>query len=279
MLGKQEISLSTRIEKISLELYAAAYNGVKTYLRYPMWIISDLVASPLWLLLFIIPMLLFLPPEKWGDTTTYQYFYWGMVFFDIISTSLWSFGNAIRREQEMGTLEYLFLSNANRIVLFATRFTTRLLSTSLSIVYLAALMWIMFGVQITVHDQLLLLFSLILSLFVASGFGALYGAAVLKLKQTGPLSNILQFVLIGVSGIFFPVNRLPPQLQILAYASPFTYCIDLARCAAINTPTLLPLWQEVLLVLSLAIIMNLLGLKALDFIENNTKKTGKLGAY
>ena len=276
---RQEISLSTKIREIALELYAAAYNGIRTYFRYPMWIISDLITSPLWLLLFIIPMLLFLPPEKWSDPTTYQYFYWGMIFLDVISMALWSFGSAIRWEQQTGTLEYLYLTNASRLVLFATRMCSRLISFTMSALYLALLMTVMFGAQIKVADPLLLLLSLFLSLFTALGFGAIYAALVLKLKQVGPLNNILQYVLIGVSGIFFPVDRLPLELKVLAYLSPFTYCVDLVRAAAMKTTTIMPLWHELALIVLLAVLMNFIGIKILGYIEATVKKTGKLGVY
>lgn len=61
MRGKLGISLSTRIRCMVLELYASAYNAIKTYVRYPMWIISDLLSTPLWLIMIMLPILLFLP--------------------------------------------------------------------------------------------------------------------------------------------------------------------------------------------------------------------------
>lgn len=262
-----------------MELYAAFYRGFKEYFRYPMWIISDLLASPLWILMLLIPVLLFLPSKEWSNPTTYQFFYWGMVFWDVVGMALWSFGMAIRREQQLGTIEHLFLSNSNRMMLFASRIATMLPSFLISILYLALIIGTFFKVSITVINPAMLILSLFFSLMTAAGFGAVYGALVLKLKQPGALSNILQFAIIGISGLFFPVERLPGALRMAAYASPFTYCVDLVRASAMGSPTLMPLWHEVLFVAAMAAFLNMLGLGAVRIIESNNKKTGKLGAF
>jgi len=64
---------STRILNLALDLYAAAYNSIKTYARYPMWIISDLLSTPLWLIMIMLPIMLFLPKnECWDKCSSYS---------------------------------------------------------------------------------------------------------------------------------------------------------------------------------------------------------------
>ncbi|RLF08052.1 MAG: hypothetical protein DRJ64_01825 [Thermoprotei archaeon] len=270
---------STRILNLALDLYAAAYNSIKTYARYPMWIISDLLSTPLWLIMIMLPIMLFLPKNEWSNPDVYRQFYWGMIFWQVVSMALWSIGFTIRREQQMGTIEPLFLTNANRIVMFAGRLVIASMDLALSMVYLTAVMSAFFNVNITVKSPILLLFSLILSMLMSLGIGALYGSLVIKLKEASALSNILQFILIGFSGVFFTVTKLPENLRIISYIIPYTYCIDLVRHAAIGSQTLLEPSIELLLVAILTALFLIFGYIVLIKIEENTKKTGRIGTY
>jgi len=277
MLGGVENYLNIR-ERL-LELYATTYKSIKIYFRYPMWIVSDILTTPLWILVLFIPILLFLPPGQWSNPTYIQYFYWGMVFWTIISSALWSFGMSIRREQQMGTIELLFLSNSSRLTLFAGRLATRFISLVTDLLVMALTIYLFFNTTVVIIDPLLLIFYLTLSIFLSLGFGMIYGGIVLKLKNPNALNNILQFIIMGLGGIFIPVQMLPEPLKKIALVFPFSYSVDLVRYAAMGTSTILPLYEEILIVILSTIVFNIIGIKILRKIEMNSKKTGKLGTY
>ena len=279
MRGKLGTSLSTRIRHIVLELYASAYNAIKTYVRYPMWIISDLLSAPLWLIMIMLPILLFLPKGEWSNPEVYRQFYWGMLFWQIISMALWSIGFTIRREQQMGTIEPLFLTNANRIIIFAGRVIVMGIDLIISMVYLTFIMTAFFGVNISIEKPAILALGLVLSMLMSLGFGAIYGSLVIKLKEASALSNLLQFVIIGLAGVFFPITKLPENVRIFSYAIPYTYCIDIVRYAAMGSGTLLDPAVELLMVLVMALIFLAVGYLALIKVEENAKKTGHIGTY
>lgn len=277
MLGGVENYLNIR-ERL-LELYATTYKSIKIYFRYPMWIVSDILTTPLWILVLFIPVLLFLPPGQWSNPTYIQYFYWGMVYWTIISSALWSFGMSIRREQQMGTIELLFLSNSSRLTLFVGRLATRFISLVTDLLVMALTIYLFFNTTVVIIDPLLLIFYLTLSIFLSLGFGMIYGGIVLKLKNPNALNNILQFIIMGLGGIFIPVQMLPEPLKKIALAFPFSYSVDLVRYAAMGTSTILPLYEEILIVILSTIVFNIIGIKILRKIEMNSKKTGKLGTY
>ena len=58
------------IMSIFLELYATASRGYKIYFRYTAWFIADLITTPIWILVFLLPILMFLPKEQWNNPTT-----------------------------------------------------------------------------------------------------------------------------------------------------------------------------------------------------------------
>ena len=279
MREKQENYLSIKFRNLFLETYAATYKGLKVYFRYPAWVISDVVATPLWMLMLIIPLLLFLPLEKWRNPCIIRNLYWGMIFWRVISLALWEIGMSIRREQQIGTIEYLFLTNANRIVIFSSRVLSSLISLSMEAFYAALIMHAFFGVNIEINNLPLLVLALVLSMIFSMGMGAVYGAFVLKIKSPGALSNILQFILLGFSSILIPPSSFPDPINIFVYVNPFSYASDLVKYASTLYQTMLPVNYELCLLAFSAITSLVLGLKTLDIVERNNRKKGTLGVY
>ena len=277
--GGEESSASTSARWLLLEAYASAYKAVKVYFRYPAWIVGDLLATPLWLLVFIYPVLMFLPYDKWRSPETYEFFYWGMVSWSVISTALWSIGGAIRSEQQVGTLEQLFLTNADRVVLFLGRLASSSIGLIIELAYMSLIVYLLFGVQVRILNPPLLAVALLLGLTASLGFGSVYGALVLHVKSPGAVANILQFALVILCGVFYPASRLPDFVEPLAYLVPFTYAIDLIRHAAMGTDTLLPAPLELAVLALYSVVLVALGYAALRRVELVSKRRGKLGFY
>ncbi|ABL78795.1 ABC transporter permease [Thermofilum pendens] len=277
-----ESSRSTRVEGLRgllLEFEAAALAGLKNYFRYAAWLVSDIVTTPAWLILLIVPILLFLPKERWSDQVVLNTLFWGMILWDVVGAGLWSFGMTIRREQQTGTLEFLLITNANRAVLFSRSLYSRLISLPLSILYTYAIFTAIFGVNVLLLEPLHAVAALFVGLVASMGFGLLYGAAVFRFKNVGPLTSILQFVFLGLCGVFFPVTALPEPLRIPAYLLPFTYTGDLLRHHAAGTETLLPVGLEWIVFLAETAAYLVAGFASLALVEKNLKRKGLLGAY
>jgi len=272
-------STSRRLRLLLEEARASAAVGLKMYFRYPAWLVADILTTPAWLVLLILPILLFLPREQWSNPEAMTMLFWGWNYWSIVEAGLWGFGNSIRREQRMGTLEFLLLTNANRAILFSREIVTRSLSLALSLAYVYAFFTALFGVRVVVLNPLGVAASLAAGLLTSLGFGLVYGALVLRFKNVGPLNNVLQFVLLGLSGAFFPITSLPESVRPLSLAIPYTYPADLLRHYSMGTPTLLPPSVEWLVVVAYAAALLALGLAAIGWVEARLKRTGSLGAY
>ncbi|MCS7105449.1 MAG: ABC transporter permease [Thermofilaceae archaeon] len=275
----QNTKFTTGVRTGLLELKAAAETGVRIYFRYPAWLIADIITTPAWLVLLVLPILLFLPREQWTNQETLTMLFWGWIFWDIVSAGLWNFGNAVRREQQTGTLEFLLLTNTNRAILFSRDIFSRFISITLSLAYVYFFFTTIFGVQALILNPFGVAASLLVGLFVSMGFGLVYGALVLRFKNVGPLNNILQFILLGLGGAFFPVTSLPEYLRLVSYALPHTYAADLLRHYGMGTETLLPLPQEWAIMLAYTFTLLVLGIKALETVEKKLKRSGQLGTY
>ena len=277
--GSSRSTSVTGFKALSAELWAAAYAGVRIYLRYPAWLISDILTTPAWLVLILVPILLFLPRGSWSDPQVLSMLFWGFVFWDVVGAGLWSFGMAVRREQQMGTLEPLLLTNASRAILFSRDLFSRALSLALSLAYVYTFFTAIFGVNALILNPVGTTASLAVGLLASMGFGLVYGALVLRFKNVGPLNNLLQFIIMGLCGAFFPITSLPENLRALSYAIPHTYAADLLRHYSLGSPTILPPLQEWALLIGYTALLLTLGFTALRGVEKGLKRTGQLGTY
>ncbi|OYT28778.1 MAG: hypothetical protein B6U94_08205 [Thermofilum sp. ex4484_79] len=277
MLG--ELVRFQSIRSRLLEVYASAYASMKIYFRYPMWFISDIVTTPLWIVIIFMPILLFLPESEWRNPEIIEAMYWGMIFLDLISLTLWGIGMSIRREQQQGTIEYLFITNASRAVIFSNRVFSRILSLLMDVAYIALIINLIFGVSITIVNPIELFVYLAISVLLALGLGMMYGAVVLYLKNPGALNNILQFIILGLGGIFIPPSRMPYPLNIVSLAIPFSYAIDLVRNAAMGTQTMIDKNLEIFILLVSTMASIITGRYILSKLEEVNKRSGKLGTY
>lgn len=270
---------ASRIKAFASELEAAAQASLKIYLRYPAWLIADVLTTPAWLVLILVPILLFLPRSQWSSSQVLSMLFWGFIFWDVVGAGLWSFGAAVRREQQMGTLEPILLTNANRAILFSRDLFSRSFALALSLAYVYGFFTVIFGVKPLVLNPAGVAASLLLGLLASMGFGLVYGALVLRFKNVGPLNNVMQFIIMGLCGAFVPVASLPEGLRAVSYAIPHTYAVDLLRHYGLGTPTIFPLPQEWLLLTCYTVVLLSLGFAALKRVERALKRTGQLGAY
>jgi len=262
-----------------LELEASARIGLTLYFRYPAWIVADVLTTPIWLIVFILPALLFMPKSMWGSPETLNFLFWAMVLWTVVSAAVWSFGNAIRWEQEAGTIEVLFLTNASRAVLFARRLFSALLSLGIDTAYTALVFTALFSTPLLLHSPLGVAAALTLGLLISAGLGLGYGALVLRFKNVGPLNNVVQFIILGSSAIFYPPSTVPEPFRAVVYASPYTYIADLVRHEAMGAATILPPLLEWLLAAGVAAALLAVGTWTLRRVEENLKRRGELAAY
>ena len=61
------------------------------------------------------------------------------------------------------------------------------------------------------------------------GFGLLIGAWARNENQSSPLSNLVSFPMMFLSGVFFPREQLPPIVRAISDWLPLTNAVELVR--------------------------------------------------
>jgi ABC-2 type transport system permease protein len=74
-----------------------------------------------------------------------------------------------------------------------------------------------------------LLLVVVPSLFAFSAMGALLCVLVKEVFEAQTLANLPRFLMMFLSGVFYPISAMPSILQHVAYLLPLTYTVDALR--------------------------------------------------
>ena len=262
------------------EFKASFLKDLRSYVRYPAWVLGEFISTPLWFFFFALGVTLFASTTSTASSSGVggmSFFFFGFIFIILFSTSVWGVGQSVRNEQTAGTLEQFFLAPVNRITLIVGRWARIFLTDIIIISYTTLILYLLGGGLVRLLDPALFLFSLGLYEIALIGFGLLVAAFTLRIKSYSTLANLIFFGYMILTGALFPVTVIPMPFRVVSLAIPFTYFNDLMRHAALGGPTILPETSEYVAGILLSIAMLLVGLIAFNKIEKQARIQGSIG--
>lgn len=274
-MNSRNISSAQRLIE---EFKAAFLKDLRSYVRYPAWLLGEFISTPLWFFFFALGVTLFAPTSASSsrEEVGFSFFFWGFIFIILFSTAVWGIGQSVRNEQMAGTLEQFFLAPVNRITLIVGRWARVFLTDTLIIGYTTLLLYLLGGGLVTLLDPVLFLFSLGLYELSLIGFGLLFAGLTMRIKSYNTISNLVFFGYMILTGALFPISVIPTPFRYISMVIPFTYFIDLMRHAALATSTILPETLEYVTAILLAISMLLVGFVAFNRIEEEARIRGSI---
>jgi ABC-2 type transport system permease protein len=195
--------------------------------------------------------------------------YLGIIFEILTETVAW--------ERWEGTIEYTFMAPLSRIVhlggmgVFAVIYG--IVRASLLFVVIA----FFFSLSMPVADFGAAL--VILGIASVSFIGIGMMTAVLPLispEKGSQLGFIAQGLLLVVSGVYYPVEVLPPVMQAISKISPATYALEGIRAAILDGAHVSDLWGDIWPLMVFGVISIPLGLAVFRRGERYAKQHGKL---
>jgi len=262
-----------------IEFRAAFLKDLRSYVRYPAWMVGEFISTPLWFFFFALGVTLFAPtslssssPLEGGIT----FFFFGFVFIILFGTGVWGVGQTVRNEQMAGTLEQFFLTPASRITLIIGRWARTFLTDTLIIGYTTLLLYVIWGGLVVLHDAVLFLLSIGLYELGLIGFGLFFAGLTMRIKSYNTVSNLVFFGYMIFTGALFPISVIPVPFRYFSMVIPFTYFNDLVRYAALATPTILPVPLEYATAAILSVCMLLAGFFAFKKIEDDARVRGTI---
>jgi len=191
--------------------------------------IYGLMGFSLWILLFIMPIQLFLPRDV-DPSMVASYGFTAIFIFMSYSIATWDWAAELRWMINNGILEYYIVSNSgflpHYLGLMPVSFTW--LAVALSVNYL--LLSIVYKPPaLIIHDPVLFILSIIMLLMVLMGYALLLAGTMISSGTTGFVMELLSFILPISTGGLTPLSRLPEAIRSFALSTPFSYPAELIR--------------------------------------------------
>jgi ABC-2 type transport system permease protein len=212
----------------------------------------------------------------------------GVLMWSFLSVLFGEIANSISYERWEGTIEYTFMAPVSR-------FTHLLGVSSFAGVYalvrvavtLAALLAFA-SVSVSGANLWGCLVVMMIAGFAFMGLGLIAAVFPLMSPENGSqATNIVQGVLLLISGVYYPVSVLPAWLQPLAVISPATYALEAcrkllglgvegSRPGALMGQPLGSVLPELIVLAGMGFVFIPLGLFVFNIAERWAKRTGKL---
>jgi len=204
----------------------------------------------------------------------------GSSTFMVVSLMLWLIGYWVRREQETGTLESIYLAPAKRLYVLVGVTSYSLVRSLAAFIVAMFVGSLLFGVNPLAGNFLAAIGYLMLGIPALWGLSFFFGALIMRVKEANSVIQLIQWVVPFFMGIYFPVTMFPPLVRITAMAFPPTLMNDAMRSALLNIPSLYGPGYIVLgLMFMAAWITPLLGYEFFGMMERRIKRNEGVGLY
>jgi ABC-2 type transport system permease protein len=216
--------------------------------------------------------------ETAGTTDIVGYLFLGMLGLNLTSAGFWGVAFSIKLELDAGTLEPGWLTPTRRETFVLGMTLAGLVIAVMATVILVFIGVWLFGAQLAPRLALAVPALAITSIGVL-GIGYLIGAIVLRMRDANFFVDAADFIFVVLSGAAFPIIVLPELVRWVSYLLPTTYALDLMRVAALETPALLPLPIEWLMLGLTSLVLLVAGRQAWLSTEHRLRRLGTLGQH
>lgn len=185
----------------------------------------------------------------------------------------------ITGEAQSGTLEQMYMTPAPTECLILGRMFAMLITTTLMVALTSLLLMLLLHIQIPLNWQALPV--LILTLAGLFGFTLILSGAALAFKQVDALADLIQNLMLFLTGSLLPVSHFPGWLAAISETLPITQGVIVLRNILISNQSLITTWTNgslVLLVIHSSIYL-LGGWFIFKWCERTAKKQGSLSHY
>lgn len=163
-----------------------------------------------------------------GGGSSFDFVAPGFIAMNVMMSGLTALGAALARERESGTLAGVLMAPIARTAIILGKtisFTIRNLFQGAITITMAILI---FGITIR-GNPLLIAGILIIGTISFLGLGIVATAITKEQESAQLILGLLQFPMMFLSGVLFPVEQMPSFLQSVSKVLPLTYAVDALR--------------------------------------------------
>ncbi len=247
-----------------------SYRALHAWVR-PIDYLSVKVAFPLF------QILLFVLIGRYAGLTNDHYIVVGNLLLLTASTSVLGVTMTVGNERNFRTLPYVIGSPAPRAPVFLGRVLFNVMDGLTTVIAAIGVAALLLGLDLSRANPLSSLICVGLMSMSAGGLGLILGSISLVTREGWTIASNVTSTLLLLCGSNFPIEVLPPALQVVAYALPLTRGIAATRLALAGAdwPTIAPLVSGEMLI---GLVYGLIGYLLLQRIEKWSLVTGQLEA-
>jgi ABC-2 type transport system permease protein len=179
----------------------------------------------------------------------------GILAFSILTSGLFAVSGHLTAMKERRTLDRMLVTPMPPVALLVAVAAVRLV-----VIYVSTLMTLL--VSVALFDLNFSIDWLSYTLLVACstlgmmGLGTVIALIVRKPSSAGNVANVLAMVMMFLSGIYFPIELMPPFLRALSKGLPLTYLADAMRFATgVQDMSIVRFWAIVASFLGIALVL------------------------
>ncbi len=208
-----------------------------------------------------------------------------LILYLLIGTVIWrylsivfdSLSEVIMWERWEGTIEYTFMAPVDRLTHLVGQTIFSIIYGILQAGIILAVVALFFRLDMSQANYMSALAVLLAGSLSFVGVGII--AAVLPMlypERGAQMTNFAQALFLLASGVYYPVEVLPPWLQAISRLSPATYTLEGVRAALLDGASVQSLMPTIGLLIVIGLVTIPLGVVIFQWGERYAKRTGKL---
>lgn len=253
-------------------IYARLWVRVKGEFKEPQWLVAEMIIPVLTLSAYVYMYKYLEAPVQF---TGFVIIGGTMIAFWV--NVLWNMSAQFYWEKETGTLEVYFVAPISRMAILAGMALGGIVNTVVRAAVILIVGTVLFQVPFVINEPITALFLFVLTIIALYALGMLFSSLFLLYgREAWHTANLLQEPVYFLSGSYFPTDNLPAIIQLVASFIPMTFGLDSIRRVIIQGQGFADVWVDAVALLVFIAVLLPLARYALGYMENLSKKEGRL---
>ncbi|MGP8070703.1 MAG: ABC transporter permease [Candidatus Bathyarchaeia archaeon] len=199
------------------------------------------------------PMAITSIPLIAGVPTSFEYLAPSFMALTVITGALNGVSTAISREKEQGTMDGLLVAPIPRQSVILGKIVAQTVRGLIQGFLILGLSMLLFGVVIY-GSPITMLLVMVLGVASFIGVGIIMTSLAPEQETAQMMTTLLQFPMMFLSGILFPIAQLPVAVQYIGKAFPLYYAADALRKVVILNASVSIIMPDLLVLLAYALV-------------------------
>jgi ABC-2 type transport system permease protein len=193
-----------------------------------------------------------------GGGSSFDFVAPGFIAMNVMMSGLTAVGAALARERETGTLAGILMSPISRISIIFGKTISHSIRNLVQGAITLTIAIVIFGITIR-GNPFLIAFILIIGTISFLGLGIVATSIAKEQESAQLVLGLLQFPMMFLSGVLFPIETMPPVLQAISKVLPLTYAVDALRKVMILGAGLEAILWPLAILITLGVVTMTLG--------------------